>query len=108
MNHTVPGILRRLIDVLEAARYDKAESEFICDQLRAPGALSKHVNRADRDRALDYLRELGMGDGFTVFYTVKEEKIFENYGFEVSKEEQLLRRQAWLSFAADLYEEGVR
>lgn len=112
MRHTIPAVLRRLIDVFEEQANSDYQSPFICGQLdpKALFALSTKVSAEDRARALSYLRALGMGKGMTEFHTEEEEEEPSRYDdfYNPPAEDLRHRRQAWLSFAAYLYEEGLR
>ncbi|HCZ48248.1 MAG TPA: hypothetical protein DCZ11_04500 [Gammaproteobacteria bacterium] len=79
----------------DAERWSPYRSRFICDQLTgfAPVAAPPR----DRVRALAHLFALGMGSGLDAF----------RGSITFNRAEQH-ERKAWLLFAADLWDEGVR
>jgi len=78
-------------------------SQYICDLLEDAGT-GVGDRTIHREAALAYLRTLGMGSGFSEFYTGEERR---DDG-DADTCELARRRAAWLLFAADLYDEGVR
>lgn len=73
-------------------------SQYICDWLEEADVDDLMTHR----EALRYLRDIGMGGGLGEFVLEDEDRD------SIDLCELARRRAAWLMFAADLYDEGVR
>ena len=76
-------------------------SQYICDLLGEPGVVAGADYETQED-ALSYLQKLGMGSGFFAFLIEGEDSD------AIDTRELARRRAAWLLFAADRWDEGVR
>ena len=78
-------------------------SQYICDLLSDAWDCCEVADIDDQREALHFLRNFGMGGGFSEFIIVDCED-----QDSVDHRELARRRAAWLLFAADRFDEGVQ
>ena len=101
---TISEILRYLAEMADLgyeAQSCGATSPYICDNLNYPDRHDHPFTHDEGRGAADYLRALGMPDGFGVFRLAGDDDL---RAWDLFPFEQTQRRIDWLLFAADLYE----